>query len=473
MRCRWFESRFRSAIKDDAGVALASVVAVSAILFVLLTTLLGLVSYRTLQTGHYVDRAKAMQVADAGVSEYLYQVGRNFNYADTVPRLPATGVASMPDGSTWSVETTRATVAGVPYQLVLTAVGTLPNGYSRTVKMVVRFPTLADYALLVNTSQDIGVGAVFNGKFHANGNSYNQGVIMGDASATGKFTWPGNKIDHFKANVYDQNANLEVKFSDVLQDIANMKTRAISTNTYYDLSGTSYGYLAIINGSQLTVSKITGINPIKARTAADNTAHPFTPYPDPVLGALTTTPVGTINLPGDAVVFFDDNVWVSGSYACALTIATGTGKDIYLYDNVSLTAPNSNYTLGLVSSRNVIFPYWSDLMPASTTIRAAVLAQSGTLVAQATPPSGTLQQWYWNTSSSPAKWSLQSRTAAKKTTVTFDGSVGMSGNSGLSAGFDNRVFNYDNRLTTMPPPMYPRDASKSPSVGQWNESSGS
>ena len=122
MACRKSRSHFYAAFSEDTGIALAAVVIVSAILFVIVTTLLGLVAYRTSQTEHYVDRAKAMQVADAGVSEYLYQVGRNFNYADTVPRLPATGAAAMPDGSTWSVETTRATVAGVPNQLVLSLI---------------------------------------------------------------------------------------------------------------------------------------------------------------------------------------------------------------------------------------------------------------------------------------------------------------------------------------------------------------
>jgi hypothetical protein len=190
---------------------------------------------------------------------------------------------------------------------------------------------------------------------------------------------------------------------------------------------------------------------------------------------MTLTPVGTVNLPGDAVLFFDDDVWVSGSYSCALTIVSN--KDIYLYDDLLLGATDTNYTCGLIAANNVVFPYWSDLMPSEITIQGAALAQSGTFVPEASPTSGTTQYWAWVTSPTPAKWTLKSFDAknnlswspAKKNRVTFKGSAGMSGNSSLSAGFNYRDFYYDPRLTNNPPPMYPRDKNKAVQIDTWIE----
>ncbi len=450
--------KWQAGTVDDAGVALASVAVISSVLFMLATMLLGLVAYREMQSSHYVQRSKAMQLADAGTNEYLYQLSQDYNFYKTHPSLPKTTM----DEGTWE---TSASI-NASGQLEIVSVGTLKNGFKRTLRSTVRFPSFADFVLLVNTTQGVASGATIYGKMHCNGNLSNSGVITGLATATGNCTWGTSASTNYPGGY--KNNQKEVKFSDVLADISAMKTEATNAGTYYPASG-ALGYRVTLNGAQATIQKITAINTIKPRTAAEYAAHPFTPYPDPALGAFTLSPVGTVNIPGDKPLYFDDDVWVSGTYTCSVTIVSG--KDIYPYDDLLLGEEDTNYTCGLVAASDTQYPYWSDMMPQDHTVQAAILAQSGTQVPQAAPLStwGSLQQWYWNTSTTPAKWSLKSLTAAKKNSVTFKGAVGYSQASGLSSGFNYRNFYYDPRLTNNPPPMYPRDKNAAIQIDTWYE----
>ncbi len=148
---------------DDSGMALMTVVAVSAIVFVMLATTLTMVEYRGTQTEKFTSRNRAMQLADAGINEYMYQLSEDYRFYSTNPELEP---ASPPADGTWHVE------ADPPHDselLTLTSTGTLNDGTTRTVTATVKFPNFVDYCVFVIEDYSVGSGFTFDGKVYVQG----------------------------------------------------------------------------------------------------------------------------------------------------------------------------------------------------------------------------------------------------------------------------------------------------------------
>jgi hypothetical protein len=452
-------------LRDDAGLALATVVLISALLFLLATSVLTLVAFRQTQTSHYTARTQAMHIADAGVNEFLYQLSEDYGYWKD-PANPTVGRTVGPvqmDGGTWRVVATAPTNTD---PLRLTSVGTLVNGQKRTITATVRFPTFADYVMFVNASQSIGAGATFYGRFRSNGTISNSGVITGLAEAGGSCNWSTSAAVNYPGG-YKNNVTIE-DFSQLTTDLNKIKSAASASGSYYTLSG-ALGHKIVLSGSQATVYKVTAVNNKYPRSTSTT---------DKPLGELTTTLVGTLVIPSDGVVYFEDNVWVMGDYSANITIASN--KDIYIPDDLVLTTEDSNVTCGLVAASDIVFPYWYQTMPTDLYVRAALLGQGGTIVGESAPPSAmqaspyntySIMSYVTNTTTpSKSGWTGQySGTIPKKTSCNVNGATAMLNNSGLSVAFLYRNFAHDPRLQNNPPPLYPQIRDGSLRVDTWLE----
>ncbi len=449
MRATTAPTALRRFARDDSGMALATVMIMSALLFMLATTILMLVSYRETQTAHATDRQSAMHLADAGVNEYMYQLSQNYEYYKTPANLTM-GPTVTEDGQ-WIVTVTPPDVMnGEPMRIK--SVGTLANGYKRTVSASVRFPTFADYVVLVDQGPySIGTGATFAGRIRCNGDISNSGTITGMAEAAGTCSWGTSAATNYPGGY--KNKVAKVDFSQLTTDLNAMKATAQNSGSYYPLSGTSYGYEVVLNGAQATVSKITAINTRRPTTQIAGYTNP--------IGHLTTTLVGTAVIPADGVFFFDDQVHVSGNYNAQVTIATS--KTMLLPANLGPTNAASNYTCGLVAQSHIYFPYWYENMPTNHVVQAATLSQTGN-IGQGTP-SG-LQQYTRNSS---GVWSWTSYTAPIKNSLTLKGSRAMIDQFGFSGAYSTRSFQMDSRLQNSPPPMYPQIRDGSLAVASWTE----
>ena len=80
-------------LASDSGMALAVVMLMSAILFLLATTVLLLVTYREKQTAAVTERNQSMHIADAGLNEYVYQLSQQYDYWKTHSTLGPTEMA--------------------------------------------------------------------------------------------------------------------------------------------------------------------------------------------------------------------------------------------------------------------------------------------------------------------------------------------------------------------------------------------
>ena len=116
-----YSNPFRQALASDSGMALAVVMLMSAIMFLLATTVLTLVSYRERATAATTDRNQAMHLADAGINEYVYQLSQSYDYWKTHQQL---GPVTTEGGSGSS--------RSLPQQL-LTRYDLPPSAHSTTV----------------------------------------------------------------------------------------------------------------------------------------------------------------------------------------------------------------------------------------------------------------------------------------------------------------------------------------------------
>jgi hypothetical protein len=394
----------RRRVTDEDGLAMLTVLGISVIVLLFVTIALTLVTYQTVASGKEESRVKALHVADSGIDAYMYELRKNNTFMGSLNGAEA-------DGS-WVVTASPPTTAA---PLTLRSVGTVPGrNQSRSVVATVRFPTFADYMFLTNTYINIGNGATIMGKVRANGNIQNGGNITGSATTAGTYTGNyGGSNGTLGVSPAIQHAP-SVDFGTVVADLAAMKTAATSSSTYFGaIASGATGYRMTFSGSGITFT----VEKVNATTS----------------GLTVVSTVGTYNIPANGIVYFDDEVWVRGSYAAMCTVACS--KDIYISENITASDPNQAYTLGLIADSDIILPIGYTTFPTNMTIQACMVARQGTIYADTNT--------YPNTT---------------RTKVEIDGSMAYNTFSWFqsgSAGFSTRVYNYDERANLNPPPSFP------------------
>ncbi|MEI7814507.1 MAG: hypothetical protein WCJ13_06935 [Coriobacteriia bacterium] len=473
-----------SVVQDDSGIALASTVLVSAILFLLVMTVLALVSYRESQTSHYTERTQAMHVADAGINEYMYRLSQDYTYYQD-PAHPGTARSLGPtqmEGGSWVVTATPPTTN--PDQsvtpLTLYSVGTLADGTKRRITSRVGFPTTAKYVFFTDQSTGgwgLGLNAIVYGPVHTNGNIYNQGIIKGTAEASKicyvgsssgtrptkpSTAYPGGWVDNAPS----------ISFSAFTQGVGDLKTTAQSTSTWRGLSGTSYGYQVVMDGAEVVITKVTGINYKKPSNSSS-------PVVTALLGELQldSTSSQRVTIPSTGVFYFDDNIYVRGTYSANVTI--GSAKIIYINGNINTATSTSPATCGLVASDSIYLQYWADSVPSPHIVKCAMLATSpqGTVGAQASGSNslpGTAPTQQYNTSSHawedyivPGTSNGNPITGTKS--LTLYGSMASATQPSISGAYSPRNYNGDERLKNNPPPMYPKIPGFALQIDSWLE----
>ncbi len=445
-----YTSRIKRMMASDSGMALAVVMLMSAILFMLATTILMLVEYREAQSTSVIGRNQAMHIADAGLNQYIYQLSNNYDFHETQGTLGPTQV----EGGTWVV-TPSTTASGT---LRLTSVGTLQNGYTRTITADVYFPGWNKYIVLVDEGPySIGAGATFYGDIHCNGGISNSGVITGMATAGPlKTCTAGTSFAVNYPGGYKNNQK-KVDFAQITTDLNEMKVTAQAAGAYYPLSG-ALGYDVVLNGAQATIYKVTKVEERPSGSILTSTVP---------LGTLTKVLVGTAAIPSDGVLFFDDDVWVTGNYSAGVTIATS--KRIWCPGNIVPTNSGATVTCGLVAQGDILFPYWYETMPQNQIVQTALLSQNGG-VGPDDPPDIKYWKATYNYPTS-RKWGMKeySYTPPLKDSVTIKGSRAMKRMLGFSSGYEVRNFDKDPVLANNPPPLYPKLQGAGVGVTTWTQ----
>jgi hypothetical protein len=154
------------------------------------------------------------------------------------------------------------------------------------------------------------------------------------------------------------------------------------------------------------------------------------------------------------VLYFDDKVWVRGTYSTKLTIVSGSDS-IWINGNIEPSDLGSVHICGLIAQDSVIVPSWYPLtpqFPQDVEVVAALLAQKG-------------------------KVEADMQTGAFRNSIRILGSMAYSEQGGFVsvntwsgaqvAGFRERTYEYDERLEVEPPPYYPRLRDGTLKVSTW------
>jgi hypothetical protein len=394
-----------------------TVMATTSILFVLATTLMMMVAYQTQTTSVRTARVRATHVADAGINAYLYQIRQRYDYYTVVPD---TGVVTIGDGETYRVRA-QGPADGKP--LTLYSTGNAGDG-TVTIAATVRCPSFADYMFCSDDSLLIGAGATINGQVHSNHDINNAGHITGKVTAAGTITNTG-VLDQVPA---DHQA--PVSFTQVAIDMDSIMVSAQDNGAYFGPS-LKLGYLVTVNGSSVTVDKVTGGN---------------------TTGNLTTTPVRTLTVPASGALYFADTIWVKGSYSVPLTIVSNS--NIYVPNSYTPSDMGSTVTGGLIARQSIIVPAWYPSVPQQMRLTAALLSQSGSITAD-------------------MKYGVYRDNITINGSETYFARGGFAlvdGSGNVVGGFHTRVYSYDQRLDDYAPPKYPVIQDGALNVATWIES---
>ncbi len=384
-------------VREDSGFALVTVVMMSAILFLLATSVLALVAFQASQVSWEVRRTKAMHVADAGITAYLYELRRKDNYYETTPTLAGT----LPNGDRWSV-TATGTVSGNQRFVTIRSTGTLAStGATRTVLATVGFPPLTQqkYTWLAFGNSTVYPGTTIYGNIIVQKPSPSTAAILnlygrvtGFARCYGNAPGPSGVINtsyggytgvaegglqpFFQAST-DPQLDVDSTFTETK---ASLLATATAQGTYFPRPGQATpgkGYWLELRGSYAVVWAVGGTVQTGTEGAPPGLANfpqmksirpdgTFLPYPQEYRWDLASW--------DKPVFYFAADVWVSGTYSKSLTVC-GTGERIWLYHNILPSPLNGTATLGLVSDRDVGVP-WYKSTPNDLTVYAAIFAKS-------------------------------------------------------------------------------------------------
>jgi hypothetical protein len=437
--------RVSASLRRDDGMALATVVAISAILFLLATTLIMLVTQQQITTSHVVARNKALQVADAGITAYLYQLRYNSTYDQQHPTM---GPVATTEGS-WTVTASRETSGGV---VTLRSVGQIPGlGSERRILAKAKFPSFSDYMIVMNDSYAIDSPFKIKGKVYSNGPVRNDGEITGHVYSKAGITGGGIFGDGKTAYCSQPTIN----FSGINADLNVLSASATYTGTNFPASGTGgLGYRVILNGAGGTYQKVTAVNSSTGALTLTGSAIAFTIPAPPMSG----------------VLFFKDRVWIDGTYSVPVTVVSNAtqrdtsnsgiggsatpydGSAFYIVGNLKPTNVDNNAIVcGLVAPGDISIPIWYDSMTnnygGSTSpqlnIWAAMISQTGTLHCD-NDGTGKIRDLYV----------CGARTAVK---------------AGNFSGVTKSTMEYDFRLQEQSPPLFPVIRDGSMTVDSWVE----
>jgi hypothetical protein len=419
--------RRRELLADESGVALFMVLGVMVLMFILATMLISMAVYQIGTTERSETRSKAVQIADAGLNAYLYELRRQSTFYKTNPNYPGTGTGwTTTDEGKWQVTAIPPT-GTVP--LTLRATGVVPSrAETRVITAQIRFPSFADYAMLSNASISIGKGAFIGGKLHSNGTISNTlGIVTGRVTAVGTISGDIG-ASYFYQGYKTVGTAGKVDFTKVTMDMTTLKDAAVLNGNYYPDSS-AMGYRLVFAGDHYTIDKVTSQNSTS--------------------GALTVTNVRTnVPVPPDGVIYVQDDLWVWGTYNTAFTIGQGdpsgsTTYNVRIPESLVAETRDGDYKAGIVAKNSILIPVWYNTPSAATswTVQAALLAQSGSCQAE------------FANSSQPRKFA---------DCINFYGSRCYYANGGFvdsnippAYGFLARNYIFDPGLDNYPPPSYP------------------
>jgi len=158
--------------------------------------------------------------------------------------------------------------------------------------------------------------------------------------------------------------------------VVDLKTIAQSQGLYLEPSGEQGYHLVFTADGNVTVYKVTGIEPIKGYSLENECENLNENITDQAV-------INTYPLSENSIIFAEDTIWVDGIVNGKTTVVAarfplGTNKaSIFLTDNITYLAKDGNHKFGLVAEKDVII---GRDVPDNFEMNGAVLAQNGRII---------------------------------------------------------------------------------------------
>lgn len=425
-----------------------------------------------------VVRERAIQLAESGIDYYRWHLAHNkTDYQDgTGSAGPYVHEVTDKDGNVVG----EFSLSIIPPITGSTKVGIESTGtpasstISRKIKVEMAIPSLAKYAVAANDVMRFGDGTEVFGPIHSNKGIRFDGLAHNiitsalssydDPDHTGNNEFavhthvnppPGSGInDTFRSleapptnpvrtrtDVFEVGRQFPipaVDFTGLTNNLSNIKSAAIASGQYFAASG-SQGYKITLNTDDtFTVRKVT------SQYSDNNCSNPGNQTGWGLWSINNSSAVGTYSIPGNGLIFVEDNVWVEGSINSArVTIANGrfpdnpsTRPQLTVNNDLTYTNYDGTDVIALISQGNVNVGLVSDT---NLRIDAALVSQNG-----------RVGRYYYESDCSPYNI---------RNSITLYGMIATNIRYGFAytdgMGYQDRNIIYDANLLYGPPPSFP------------------
>lgn len=459
------------AINARKGIVIPFVIVFGSVLMLILTSLLGYVSYRYQQSVHLAAKANALQAAEAGLNYYYWYVLHTLEglssaqmeayWNETPLGIPYhDGEIKNQSGAViggYRISVTRPERGSTIIMTEVTGWDSKHPAVKRTVKVRLRKPSWSEYCVIANDVMRFGTGTETWGPIHSNNGIHFDGVAHNLVSSYITDTYWDPDYKTYKPGVWtalpdESQVFLAGKqypasykdFNSVSVDFGVMKdySQPSQGGLYFPALSSSYcGYhLRLRTDGTIRVSRI---------SSCGSTTHRI----------VNETSSTTYSLPANGLIFFHENVWIDGAINNVhLTVAaadpdSGVETNIFINEDIVYTNHDGRDILGLIAQNNVDIGLYSDN---TLEIDAALVAQIGRV---------GRDYYTWSNSS----------TYYIRNTISVYGAIATNRRYGFAwvcgsvhcSGYRNRYIIYDNNLLYTPPPFFPTGTHYS--IDLWEE----
>ena len=394
------------------------------------------------------DRSSAYQAAESGVDDYVAKLTEDHAYylhrihPGESTRAKASGTKVAP-GQAWDSTASwtypngrdawRSLGNGYEFNLAICPPSAATGGVriaatgrkqgtnvARTIEMVVRPASVADFQMLANADISYGSTATTRGKVYvgidASGDAKNishSGKAYANLYAEGLITTTPTYFNgargYNRTNIRTVVRN-PINFNTFTSSLVDIKQDAgLVGGILLDDSTAGAWSLTFNSAGTVSIAKC----PTSGSTAIENLTSA------PSCGTATTK-----TIPSSGVIYTQQTAIVKGQVKGGVSV--GSNADIIVGGDISYVQAGRD-VLGLIAKNNLVLPKWSTN---NVTFSAAVVAQTGQFRNATDGATGS------------------------KGTMTFNGSVATA-DGGYMSMFDYRNYNYDDNLLLVQPPHLP------------------
>lgn len=455
-----------SIFKKREGELSLYVLIFSAVAVIMLTGFVGWAYTSTDAVFRYADRVSALEIAESGIEYYRWHLAHApTDYQDGTGH-EGPYVHSYYDRNGNQVGTFTLEITPPPLNssiVYIKSTGKLISDptIEKVIEARLGIPSFAKYATAVDADVRFGEGTEVFGPIHSNKGIRFDGVAHNlISSALFSYNDPDHTgVDEYavhthispidpyptatlpiRTDIFKVGRMLEVPpidFIGITQTLSQIASSSQESGFYRgDISG--YGYEVVFN----TANSFTLYNVTKLVSAPRNCGASQDGWGTWSISSKTL--LGSYPIPENGLMFFGDDVWVSGQINGARVLIAAARFPDNLSTRASITVNNDlKYThydgtdvIGLVAQKNFNVGLKSE---DDLRIDAALIAQNG-----------RAGRYYYN-SACGAEY--------KRNTITLYGMIGSNQRYGFAytdgTGYENRDIHYDGNLLYSPPPSFP------------------